>query len=60
MGGERNLRGETEPAAGRLTDLALRVELLSAQRPVRTAECLSDADIRLQALPKRMKVDADG
>jgi len=52
MGGERNLRGETEPAAGRLTDLALRVELLSAQRPVRTAECLSDADIRLQALPK--------
>ena len=44
MGGERNLRGETEPADGRLTDLAVRVELLSAQRPARAAQCLSDAD----------------
>ena len=52
MSGERNLRGETEPADGRLTDLALRVELLSAQRPARTAQCLSDADTRPQALPK--------
>lgn len=52
MSGERNPCGETEPAAGRLTDLALRVELLSAQRPARAAECLSDADIRPQALPK--------
>ena len=52
MGGERNLRGETESADGRLTDLALRVELLSAQRPARTAECLSDADARPTALPK--------
>jgi hypothetical protein len=51
MGGERNLRGETEPADGRLTDLTLRVELLSAQRPVRTAQCLGDADTRPQALP---------
>ncbi len=52
MGGERNLRGETEPADGRLTDLALRVELLSAQRPARTAECSGDADIPPQALSK--------
>jgi hypothetical protein len=52
MGGERNLRGETEPADGRLTDLALRVELLSAQRPARAAECLGDADGRPKALPK--------
>jgi hypothetical protein len=51
MSGERSLRGETEPAAGRLTDLALRVELLSAQRPARTAECLGDADTRPKAPP---------
>jgi hypothetical protein len=50
MGGERNLRGENEPADGRLTDLALRVELLSAQRPAPTAECLGDADTRAQTL----------
>jgi hypothetical protein len=52
MSGERNLRGETEPAAGRPTDLALRLQLLSAQRPERSTECLSDADRRPQALPK--------
>ncbi len=50
-GGEPHLRGETEPADGRLTDLALRVELLSAQRPAPAAQCLVDADIRPQALP---------
>ncbi len=60
MSGERNLRGETEPADGRLTDLAVRLELLSAQRPVRTAQCLSDADTALRLFPKRMKADANG
>ena len=37
-GGELNHRGETEPVDGRLTDLAVRVELLSAQRPAPAAQ----------------------
>jgi hypothetical protein len=60
MGGERNLREENEPADGGLTDLALRVELLSAQRPAPAAECLGDADTAHRLSPMRMKADANG
>jgi hypothetical protein len=52
MGGERGLPRDMEPSDDRQSDLALRVQLLSAQRPVQAAECLSDADPRPQALPK--------
>ena len=60
MSGERNLRGETQPVNGRLTDLARRVELLSAQRPARTAECAGAADAAHRLSRKRMKADANG
>jgi len=38
MSGERDLRGEMEPSHDRLTELAVRVALLSAQRPTGTAQ----------------------
>ena len=53
MGGERNLRGEMEPSADKLTDLAARVALLSAQRPAGAAPCVAMPTIaRREALSK--------
>ena len=39
MIGERTLRGEMEPSQDRPTELAVRVALLSAQRPAGAAQC---------------------
>jgi hypothetical protein len=39
MSGERTIRGEMESSQDRLTDLAVRVALLSAQRPTAEAQC---------------------
>ena len=61
MSGERNLRGEMEPSEDRLTELAARVALLSAQRPAVSAQCLKMPRLPADGLyPKRMKGDADG
>jgi hypothetical protein len=61
MGGERNLRGEMEPSQDRLTELAARVALLSAQRPTGAAPCISMPTLPAEGLyPKRMKGDANG
>jgi hypothetical protein len=61
MGGERNLRGEMEPATDKLTDLAARVALLSAQRPAAAAPCVAmPTSPGERPYPKRMKGDADG
>ena len=38
MSGERTIRGEMESSRDRLTDLAVRVALLSAQRPADAAQ----------------------
>jgi hypothetical protein len=61
MGGERNHRRDMEPSDDRLTELALRVQLLSAQRPAPAAECDEMPMLPAYRLyPKRMKGDADG
>jgi hypothetical protein len=61
MSGERSLRGEIEPSEDRLTELAARVALLSAQRPGGSAQCLQMPRLPAERLyPKRMKGDADG
>jgi hypothetical protein len=39
MSGERTISGEMETSQDRLTELAVRVALLSAQRPTDAAEC---------------------
>jgi hypothetical protein len=61
MGGERSLRRDMEPSDDRLTELALRVQLLSAQRPMRATECVEMPTLAAYRLyPKRIKRDADG
>jgi hypothetical protein len=52
MSGERTLRGEMEPSQDRPTELAVRVALLSAQRPAAAAESGQMPISRLQALSK--------
>jgi hypothetical protein len=61
MGGERNHRRDMEPSDDRLNELAVRVQLLPAQRPARAAECVAVPLLPVYGLyPKRMKGDADG
>lgn len=61
MSGERTLRGEMEPSQDRPTELAVRVALLSAQRPAAAAESGQMPIFPAYRLyPKRMKGDADG
>jgi len=61
MGGERNLRRDMEPSANRLTELALRVQLLSAQRPAQTTQCVEVPMLPAYRLyPSRVKGDANG
>jgi hypothetical protein len=61
MSGERSLRGEMEPSQDRPTELAVRVALLSAQRPVAAAESgQMPMSPPAELYPKRMKGDADG
>ncbi len=61
MSGERNHRRDMEPSDDRQTELAVRVQLLSAQRPTRATECVETPTLPAYRLyPKRMKGDADG
>jgi hypothetical protein len=61
MGGERNHRRDMEPSDDRLTELAARLQLLSAQRPTSAAECVEIPTSPASRLyPKRMKGDASG
>ena len=61
MGGERNLRRDMEPSDDRLTELARRVALLSAQRPVPAAQCGAMPTLPAERLyPIRLKPQADG
>jgi hypothetical protein len=61
MSGERTLRGEMEPSQDRPTELAVRVALLSAQRPAVATQCGQMPTLPAHWLyPKRMKGDADG
>ncbi|MFZ1994159.1 MAG: hypothetical protein WAU75_08625 [Solirubrobacteraceae bacterium] len=41
MGGERNHRSEMDASDDTLTELAVRLALLSAQRPARATECVA-------------------
>jgi hypothetical protein len=50
-----------EPSHDRLTELAARVALLSAQRPTGAAQCEPMPTLSANGLyPKRVKVEADG
>jgi hypothetical protein len=61
MGGERTHRREMEPSDDRVTELAARLALLSAQRPARAAECVAMPTRPAHRLyPKRMKGDTSG
>jgi hypothetical protein len=60
MSGERNPRRDMEPSDDRLSDLALRVQLLSAQRPARAAECSGDADAARPQARSQPRVKRDG
>jgi hypothetical protein len=61
MGGERNHRRDMEPSEDRLTELAVRVAPLSAQRPTRAAQCVEMPTVPADRLsPRRMKGNADG
>lgn len=61
MSGERNLRRDMEPSADQMTELAQRVQLLSAQRPARTTHFVEMPTLPAYRLsPKGVKGDADG
>ena len=61
MGGERNLRRDMEPSDDRPTELARRVALLSAQRPLRATQCVAMPTVPADRLsPMRMKAQANG
>ena len=61
MGGERNLRRDMEPSDDRLTELAVRVQLLSAQRPAPATQCVEMPMLSSNRLsPKGVKADANG
>jgi hypothetical protein len=61
MSGERSLRREMEPSQDRPTELAVRVALLSAQRPAGATQCGPMATMPASGLsPKCMKDDVDG
>ena len=61
MSGERSLRGEMEPSQNRPTELAVRVALLSAQRPAGAAQSgQMPISLPTELYPKRMKGDANG
>jgi hypothetical protein len=61
MGGERNLRRDMEPSDDRPTELARRVALLSAQRPLRATQFVAMPTVPADRLsPMRMKAQANG
>lgn len=61
MSGESNLRRDMEPSDDRLTELAMRVQLLSAQRPAPAPQCVDMPMLPANRLhPKGVKPDGDG
>jgi hypothetical protein len=60
MGGERNHRSEMDASDDTLTELAVRLALLSAQRPARATECVAMPTSAARLYAQRMKGDANG